>query len=60
MLLKLVLLFWRSNDNPTITAQSKSADEIYGELVVKTLGEIKYCEEKDLIKLEIEGIRTER
>ena len=60
MLLKLVLLFWRSNDNPTITAQSKSADKIFGELVVKTLSKIKDCEEKDLIKLEIEGVRTER
>ena len=43
-----------SNDNPTMTTQLKSADEIFGELVVKTLGEIKDCEEKDLIKLEIQ------
>ena len=42
------------NDNTTITAQSKSTDEIFGELVVKTLGEIKGCEEKNLIKLQMQ------
>ena len=54
------------NDNTTITAQSKSTDEIFGELVVKTLGEIKGCEEKTYKKTykikisKIEAIPTGR
>ena len=36
-----------SNENPIITTQSKSADKMFRELVVKTLGEIKDCEEKE-------------
>ena len=33
-----------------LTTQWKSADEIFGELAVKTLGEMKDCKGEDLIK----------
>ena len=42
------------NGNPSLTVQSKSANKIFEELVVKILSEIKNCEEKHLIKLEIQ------
>ena len=39
---------------PKVTSSSKSADELFGELVVKLLGEIPEQEEKALLKIEIQ------
>ena len=43
-----------SQSNAKVTSSPKSADELFGELVVKLLGEIPENEEKDLLKLEIQ------